>query len=61
MPVQITNVSVPFFQGSIHLQALGLPAIPTYVPLLTAEAPSFLRRLIAAAAYYVDITQWYAS
>jgi hypothetical protein len=41
-------------------KALGLTAIPAYLPLLTAETHSFLRRLIATPANYVDHTRRYA-
>jgi len=41
-------------------KALGLSAISAYLPLLSAETHSFLRRLVATPANYVAHTRRYA-
>jgi cytochrome P450 len=47
-------------QRKLMHKAFGIPAIPAYNPLLQTETQSFLQRLIATPASYIDHTRRYA-
>ncbi|KAG6836350.1 hypothetical protein H0H93_008906 [Arthromyces matolae] len=47
-------------QRKLMHKAFGLPAIPTYYPLLQSETNGFLKRLIASPLNYVAHTRRYA-